>query len=100
MSLTIWLVSECVPRNRERIDADGRRRAGVDPVSALALGRVVAPTAAGGLAGCARRVRRTTAAALAAFAASATHSRCVDHVDCLAQANWRFSQAASALMLA
>ena len=94
------LKSECVPRSHERLDADRRRRPGIDRGSALALGWVVAPTAAGRLAGRARRVGRAAAAALAALTAPATHSRCVGHVDFLAQANRGFSQAASALMLA
>lgn len=54
-------------RRRERLNAHGRPRPGIDRVSALALGWVVAASAAGGLAGRAGRVGWTTAAALAAF---------------------------------
>lgn len=58
MSLGVRLGSECVPRSRERRGAAGRRRPGIDRLAPLALGRVVAPSAAGGLAGRARRVGR------------------------------------------
>lgn len=85
---------------RERLNAHRRRRPGIDRDSALALGRVVAASAAGGLARCARRVGRTATAALAALTAPATHSWCAGHVDLLAQANWSCGQVVLAPMLA
>ena len=86
-------------RSRERCDASEWRVPGITRVGSLALGRVVAASAAGGLAGRARRVGRATAAAIAAFTALVTHSRCLGHVDCLAQASWNCDQVALVLVL-
>ncbi len=100
MSLTIWLENACEPRSCERLDASEWRLPGIARGESLALGRVVAASAAGGLAGRARRVGRAATAAFAAFTALATHSWCLGHIHCLAEANWNCDQGALVLVLA
>ena len=89
-----------MPRCRERFDASEWRVPGIARGGSLAPRRVVAPPAAGGLAGRARRVGRAVAAAIAALTALATHSQCLGQVDLLARASWCAGRTGPALALA